>query len=71
MQSLRRVGRDGSHLKVSLLDRERTLIDGIAFSLGDAVDANCRRLDLLYRPVLNSFRGRVSVEAQIAALNPV
>ena len=70
VQSLRRVGRDGSHLKLSLLDTDNTLFDGIAFSLGGVAEESCARMDLLYRPVLNEFRGRVSVEAQIAALNP-
>lgn len=70
IQSMRRVGRDGSHLKLAVLDGEGTLVDGIAFSQGDAADTGCARADLLYRPVLNEFRGRVSVEARVAALNP-
>lgn len=71
IQSLRRVGRDGAHLKLSLLDSEGTLFDAIAFSLGDIADTDCTRLDLLYRPVLNEFRGRQSIEAQVASVNPV
>lgn len=69
VMSLRRVGRDGSHLKVSLLDNGQP-VDGIAFSLGELADCPPQVLDLLYRPSRNDFRGRVSVEAQIAAVNP-
>ena len=70
VQSIRRVGRDGSHLKLSVLDEDLSVVDGIAFSQGDVADESPLKLDLLYRPVLNEFRGRVSVEAQIAAINP-
>jgi single-stranded-DNA-specific exonuclease len=71
IQTLRRVGRDGSHLKLSLVDEDGTLFDAVAFSQGGAADAGCSRLDLLYRPVLNEFRGQTRIEAQVAALNPV
>ena len=69
VQALRRVGRDESHLKLSLLDPDNTLIEGIAFSQGkiSAEAGDC--LDLLYRPVLNDFRGRATIEAQVAAIN--
>ena len=68
VQSLRRVGRDGSHLKLSLLDPSGTLIEGIAFGFGDTADASPSSLDLLYRPTVNEFRGRTSIEAQITAI---
>ena len=69
VRSLRRVGSDGSHLKLSVLDEDLSAVDGIAFSLGEIADEAPRKLDLLYRPVLNDFRGRRSVEAQVAAIN--
>ena len=69
--SLRRVGRDGSHLKLSLLDGGRDPVDGVAFFLGEIADRNPQRLDLLYRPVRNEFRGRTAIEAQISAINPI
>ena len=68
--SLRRVGRDGSHLKLSLLDSE-TPLEGIAFSLGEIADQTPQKLDLLYRPVRNDFRGQTTIEAQISAINPI
>ena len=65
-QSLRRVGRDGSHLRLAVLDTDASLVEGIAFSLGEVADLMPPRLDLLYRPVRNDFRGRVTVEAQVS-----
>ena len=68
VQSLRRVGRDGSHLKLSILDPSGTLIEGIAFGFGEVADASPSALDLLYRPTVNNFRGRTAVEAQVTAI---
>ena len=69
VQSIRRVGKDGSHLKLTLLDEDLSIVEAIAFGAGDTADENPRKLDLLYRPVLNSFRGRTAIEAQVSALN--
>ena len=69
VQSLRRVGRDGSHLKLTLLDEDLSVVDGIAFSRGDLADEAPLKLDLLYRPILNEYRGRMTVEAQVFAIN--
>ena len=71
VQSIRRVGKDGSHLKLTLLDADLSIVEAIAFGAGDTADANPHKLDLLYCPILNSFRGRASVEARVAALNIV
>ena len=69
VQCIRRVGRDGSHLKLTVLDEDCSIIEAIAFSQGDLADESPRKLDLLYRPILNAFRGRTAVEAQVSALN--
>lgn len=69
VQSVRRVGKDGSHLKLTVLDEDLSIVEAIAFGAGDAADESPRKLDMLYRPILNSFRGRTAVEAQVAALN--
>ena len=66
---MRRVGRDGSHLKLSLLDPSGAFVEGIAFGYGDTADLSPSILDLLYRPTLNDFRGRTTIEAQISAIN--
>ena len=68
VQSMRRVGRDLSHLQLGLLDESNTLLKGIAFSQGEIADRGWSDVDILYQPILNEFRGRVSVEAQISAI---
>ena len=69
VQSMRRVGRDLSHLQMTLLS-DSAFIKGIAFSMGDAADAGLRQVDILYRPILNEFRGQTTVEAQVSAMRP-
>ncbi|MCR5567172.1 MAG: single-stranded-DNA-specific exonuclease RecJ [Clostridiales bacterium] len=69
VQAIRRVGKDGNHLKLTVLDEDLSIVEAIAFGAGDAADESPRTLDLLYRPTLNSFRGRTAVEAQVEALN--
>ena len=69
VQSLRKVGKDGAHLKVTVLDEDLTVIDGIAFGAGETADEAPLKLDLLYKPVRNDFRGRVRIEAQISCIN--
>ena len=69
VQSLRRVGKDGSHLRLAVLDEDLSIVEGIAFSAGDTADESPSKLDLLYRPILNDFRGRSKVEAQVYAMN--
>ena len=69
VQSLRKVGKDGSHLKVTVLDEDLTMVDGIAFGAGETADEAPLKVDLLYKPIRNDFRGRVSIEAQIMYIN--
>jgi single-stranded-DNA-specific exonuclease len=70
VQSMRRVGRDLSHLQLQLLTPESTLVKGIAFSMGEEAEKDHMDIDVLYRPVRNEFNGRTSIEAQISALRP-
>ena len=69
VQSLRRVGKDSSHLKLAVLDEDLSIVEGIAFGAGDTADESPQKLDLLYRPVVNDFRGRAAVEAQVYSIN--
>ena len=70
VQSMRRVGRDLSHLQLQLLTPESTLVKGIAFSMGEEAEKDHLDIDVLSRPVKNEFNGRTSIEAQISALRP-
>ena len=47
-----------------------TMLKGIGFSMGAAADTGWQEIDILYKPVLNEFRGKISVEAQVTALLP-
>lgn len=69
VQAMRRVGKDMTHLQMQLLSGD-TVLKGIGFSMGAAADAGWQEIDILYKPVLNEFRGKISVEAQVTALRP-
>ena len=69
VQAIRRVGKDGSHLKLTVIDEDLSIVEAIAFSKGDLADESPQKLDLLYRPILNDFRGRTTIEAQVYSIN--
>ena len=69
IRSMRRVGRDGSHLQITALDENNTFVRAIAFSQGDAADKPLQDADLLYTPTVNRFNGRTSIEAQVLAIS--
>ena len=69
LQESRRVGRDGSHLKLSLLEGGAVL-GGIAFGLGDLADQPLRQVDALFTPGVNEYAGRRSLQLQVRALRP-
>ncbi len=70
LQGRRRVGQNGAHLKLSLLDPAGLLLDGIAFFQGNAADWDDPRVDALYTPGRNEYQGRVSLQLQVQALQP-
>ena len=69
LQQALRVGKNRDHLKVLLLDGQ-TLRDGIAFGQGDAADEGLERVDVLFTPERNEFRGRVTPQLMVEALTP-
>lgn len=69
VQQMRRVGKDLSHLKLSLFSAGQVR-DGIGFSLGDAADEGMEMVDALYAPEKNEFRGSVTPQLQVKALRP-
>ena len=69
LQASRRVGNAGQHLKLTLAQGE-TVRDGIAFQQGDLAEKGLERVDAVYTPERNEFRGSVSAQLQVAALCP-
>ena len=69
VQSMRPVGRDGAHLKLSLLNGNAVL-DGIAFSQGEEAKSGLTRVDCLFTPEWNVWNGVTSPQMQVKALKP-
>ncbi|MBR5111256.1 MAG: single-stranded-DNA-specific exonuclease RecJ [Clostridia bacterium] len=68
--SLRRVGAEGKHLKCSFSQRG-ILRDGIYFSGGDWAGKTDARFRFAFSPTLNEYRGRVSAECRVYALQMI
>ena len=66
----RRVGRDGAHLKLSFEDHSRKM-DGVFFQMGPHCEEFVGECDALFTPKLNAFQGRVRVELELKALEPL
>lgn len=68
VQSMRRMGSDGQHVKLSLSDGEVTM-DFLAFNADDNwfVESG-NRVDIWYQPEINEWRGRRSVEGRLVHL---
>lgn len=67
LQQAVRVGKTRDHLKVMLLEGQ-TIRDGIAFGKGDLADEGLERVDVLFTPERNEFRGRVTPQLMVEAL---
>ena len=65
--SLRAVGAEGKHLKCSF-QQDRVLRDGIFFGGGEWAGKSGGRFRLAMSPNLNEFRGRVSAECRLFAM---
>lgn len=65
----RPVGKDGSHLKLTLDAAGRDL-DAIAFGMANRSGMLSGPIDLVYIPEINTFRGRSRLQARIKAMGP-
>ncbi len=54
---------------MTVLDEDLTAVECIAFGSGETADEAPLKVDLLYRPIRNDFRGNVRIEAQISCIN--
>ncbi len=64
IQNMRRVGTDGAHLKISLVQDNR-FFDAIGFRLGDRYDSLDDNVDVLFRLERNVFRGSESLQLNV------
>jgi len=69
LQQAVRVGKTRTHLKVMLLEGQ-TIRDGIAFGKGDLADEGLERVDVIFTPERNEFRGRVTPQLMVEAITP-
>ena len=69
LQQAVRVGKTRDHLKVMLLEGN-AIRDGIAFGKGDLAEEGLERVDVLFTPEKNEFRGRVTPQLMVEALTP-
>jgi single-stranded-DNA-specific exonuclease len=65
----RAVGRDASHLKLTVSDGRATY-DAIAFGQGDWISHLPHRIDLLYKFETNEFNGRTTLQLNVNDLRP-
>lgn len=64
--SARQVGADRKHLKLAVREpRSRTIVDAIAFRLGEWYDGLPPRIDLAYAVEINEFNGRKSLQLNV------
>ncbi len=69
LQQALRVGKTRTHLKVMLLDGQ-AVRDGIAFGKGDLANEGLERVDVLFTPERNEFRGRVTAQLMVEGITP-
>lgn len=70
VENMRRVGRDGAHLRLSARDG-RGRLNGVMFSAGARADEVRGEYDLLFSPKINVWQGRSSVEIDLRAMEPL
>jgi single-stranded-DNA-specific exonuclease len=70
IREARRMG-DGSHLQMQVSD-DSAVLRAVAFGRGDLADllGDGSRVDLLFRPRRNTWRGRSSIELELVDLRP-
>ncbi len=65
----RRVGKDGRHLKLALFEGG-ALLDAIAFRMGDRLQEAYGRIDVVYSPTIDEWRGRRRVQLTVQDFAP-
>lgn len=61
----RKVGKDGKHIRLEMIDKVGKRLNGIAFGLGDFIDMNALKsspFDICYAIQSNEFNGKISLD---------
>ncbi|MEP4888995.1 MAG: single-stranded-DNA-specific exonuclease RecJ [Aliiglaciecola sp.] len=63
----------GKHLKLMLKSESGVLVDAIAFNIDPKLWPNhgCKQIQVAYKLDINEFRGRVSLQLMVEALEPI
>jgi single-stranded-DNA-specific exonuclease len=67
--SMRRVGSDGSHLKLRVSDG-RTMLDAIAFRMAERLNGLPHRIDVAFAPEMNEWNGERQVQLLVRDARP-
>lgn len=67
VQEVRKVGKNGAHLRLKLLDGA-AVRSGIGFGLGMEADRDLQEVDVLFRPERNEFNGQITPQMRIQAI---
>jgi single-stranded-DNA-specific exonuclease len=70
VRSVRPVGAEGRHLKLSLEEDTGKAFDCIGFRMGHLKDSLTPRLDVMYRLEANEFNGRTSLQLNLKDIKP-
>jgi len=70
VQEARRVGKTLAHLQLTLLEQDEAPRKGIAFGMGDLAETGLERVDVLFTPSRNEYRGQVTAQLHVEALRP-
>ena len=70
VRTVRTVGSDGKHLKLTLEDERGASVDAIGFRLGHLKENLPPYIDVLYRFEANEFNGRTTLQLNLKDLKP-
>lgn len=66
----KKIGKDGSHLKMKVTQDGKLYFDAIAFRFGDKYDDLPKQVDLIYSYAKNVFNERVTLQLNIRDMRP-
>jgi len=65
-----RIGHEKTHLRMTVRDENGTVVDAVAFRLGDWADNMPEKIDILYHFELNDYNGQISFQLNVRDIRP-